>query len=140
MPEIIGESTAPSIVRQIVPNGELSRPIYNVADIGKPGVPKPSSAQLQEIDEILKRVKPQYRRYLKFTFFGPQKGLAVFLSRAPTPPDYGAESYVLNGCKATPHCTYLCRLEIKYPSRAVVPIGPSGFGCVQGELWFFKND
>lgn len=111
--------------------------IYRVDDIGKSGVPKLSGSQLEEVGKVRERVQPRFRQYLKFAFYWG--GIAVFLSRTPTPPDYGAESYVLNRCKTTRDCPYACILEIKYPIKRVVVISPSGYSCVEPELWFFKN-
>lgn len=118
-------------------SGQQIGQVYRVADIGKSGVPKLSESQLGEVGKVRERVQPRFRQYLKFAFYWG--GIAVFLSRTPLPPDYGAESYVLNRCKATRDCPYACLLEIKYPIRRVVVISPSGYSCVEPELWFFKN-
>src|ERR1700687_1072331 len=59
---------------------ELGR-TYRVEDIGKSGMPRLSMSQMREVEDVRNRVKPQYRKYLRFAFYWG--GLAVFLSRTP---------------------------------------------------------
>jgi len=131
----------PPIVPNSAPNASSSKltalQIYNVSDIGKPGVPKLEKFELDQIHDVIAKVQPRYQRFLKFTFFGPGDRLAVVLSRSPIPPDIGPESYVLNSCKMTAQCPYACRLQIKYPLGTVVPL--SGYACVSPSLWFLNH-
>ncbi len=115
--------------------------VYNVDAIGRPGTPRLTRAQLHEVHRIISDVKPQYRRFIRFLFFGPRRRLAVFVSRNPTPPDYGPESYVLNECHPVhmPNCHFVCTSEIKYSLGGVVPLGPQASNCVDGEMFFLRK-
>lgn len=95
-----------------------------------------TAQQRAEVVRIRDRVRADYRRYLRIGLLGPRHILAVFVSRSPVPPDYGAESIALNECHATPNCKYFC--GGRYVDGEVASNGPSG-SCEDGSLFFYED-
>lgn len=95
-----------------------------------------SADQRAQILRVRDKVAVTYRKHLRIGLLGPRHVLAVFVSRSPVPPDYGAESIALNDCHATPNCKYFC--DGRYSDGEVAANGPSG-SCDDGALFFYKD-
>lgn len=94
-----------------------------------------TSAQLNQVHSVERQLSSRGRLYLKYAFVGPRASFTLFVSANGVPTDYDVDSIVLNDCHSSPHCAHLCGTRLEYSANALIPLGPSGYSCVQAWYW-----